>query len=55
MTSAQDRYQELLQEYFQSGSEECLYRASLLSQEFVRAGIPPTKSLRSTPLLSNGS
>ena len=34
-------YGSLLRQFCQAGSEELLYRASLLSQEFIAAGIPP--------------
>jgi two-component system, OmpR family, sensor kinase len=34
-------YMRILKEYCSSGSEDALYRASLLSNEFIAAGIPP--------------
>lgn len=39
--SPQDAYLEILREFCASGTEECLYRASLLSQQFISAGLPP--------------
>jgi signal transduction histidine kinase len=35
------RYAEILKEYCESGAEEALYRASLLSHEFIGCGVPP--------------
>lgn len=39
--SPAEAYMRILQEFCKTGSEDALYRASLLSHEFIAAGLPP--------------